>query len=94
MDDNVIVASLRHLSFLQTIVHISNCIEPTNFILGTNTQQQNVHQMVKMKVTLTDDDGRIRMSKVIKNEPKVISRKILHSQTSYLVPHNKRHLMT
>ena len=32
-----------HLSFLQTIVHISNSIEPTNFVLGTNTHQNNVH---------------------------------------------------
>ena len=45
----------RHLSFLQTIVHNSNSIEPTNFVLGTNTQQHNIHLMIKMKVTLTDD---------------------------------------
>ena len=48
----------RHLSFLKTIVHILNCIEPTNFVLGTNTQQHNVHLglMIKIKVTLTDDE--------------------------------------
>ena len=31
----------RHLSFLQTIVHISNSIEPKIFVLGINTQQHN-----------------------------------------------------
>ena len=56
----------RHLSFLQTIVHISNSIEPKNFVLGTNTQQNNVHLMIKMKVTLTDDEGHKRRSKVNK----------------------------
>ena len=69
----------RHLSFLQTIV--SNSIEPTNFILGTNTQQHNVHLMIKMKVTLTDDEGHRRRSKVIK-KLMVKSRKLFHSQTS------------
>ena len=57
---------LRHLIFLQTIVHISNSIEPTNFILGTNTQQHNVHLMIKMKVTMTNDEGHRRRPKVIK----------------------------
>ena len=56
----------RHLSFLQTIVHISNSIEPTNFVLGTNTQQYNVHLIIKLKVTLTDDEGHRRRSKVTK----------------------------
>ena len=56
----------RHLSFLQTIVHISNSIKPTNFVLGTNTQQYNVHLMIKMKVTLTDNEGHRRRSKVTK----------------------------
>ena len=36
----------RHLSFLQTIVHISNYIEHTNFILGTNKQQHDVQLMI------------------------------------------------
>ena len=39
-----------------------------------------------MKVTLTDDEGHRRRSKVTKNELMVIYRKLLHSQTSYLVP--------
>ena len=39
-----------------------------------------------MKVTLTDDEGHRRRSKVTKNELMFIYRKILHSQTSYLVP--------
>ena len=76
----------RHLSFLQTVVHISNSIEPTNFVLETNTQQYNVHLMIKMKVILKDDEGHRWRSKVTKNELLVISRKLLHSQTSYLVP--------
>ena len=46
------------------IVHISISIEPTNFIFGSNTQQQNVHLMIKMKVTLTDDEGDKRSQKI------------------------------
>ena len=42
--------------------------------------------MIKMKVTLMDDEGHRRRSKVTKNELMVICRKLLHSQTSYLVP--------
>ena len=74
---------------MQTIVHISNSIESTNFVLGAITQQYNVHLIIKMKVTLTDDEGHRRRSKVTKNELMVISHKLLHTQTSYLVPrHN------
>ena len=64
----------RHLSFLQTriIVHISYSIEPTHFVLRTNTQQHNVHLITKIKVTLTDDEGHRRRSKVTKNELMVI----------------------
>ena len=81
----------HHLSFLQTVFHISNSIEPTNFVLGTNTQQYayNVHLLIKMKVTLANDEGHRRRSMVTKNDLMVISRNVLHSQTSYLVPrHN------
>ena len=80
------VMTSHHLSFLQMIIHISNCIEPTNFVLRTNTQHYNVHLMIKMKVTLTDDEGHRRRSKITNNEVMVISRKQLYSQTSYLVP--------
>ena len=55
----------RHLKFLQTIVHISYSIEPTNFVLGINTKQHNVHLMIKMKVTLTDDEGHRSPSVII-----------------------------
>ena len=65
----------RHLNFLQTIVNISNSIEPTNFVLGTNTQQYNVYLIIKMKLTLTDDEGHRRRSKVTKIELMVIYRK-------------------
>ena len=58
----------RYLSFLKTIVHISDSIEPTNFVLGTNTKQHNVFLMMKMKVTLTDHEGHRGRSKVTKNE--------------------------
>ena len=51
--DDVIV---KFISFLH-IVHISNSIEHTNFILSTNTQQYDLHLMIKGKVTLTDDEG-------------------------------------
>ena len=81
MGGDIIMTSL---SFLQTIVHISNSIEPTTFVLEINAQQYNVHLMIKMKVTFTDDEGHRRRSKVTKNEPMVICRKLLHSQTSYL----------
>ena len=84
MGDDVIMTSFN-IRFLQTIVHISNSIEPTNYVLGTNTQQHNVHLMIKMKVTLTDDEEYRWRSKVTKNELMVISRKLLHSQTSHLV---------
>ena len=69
----VMTSLWRHLSFPETIVHISNSVEPTNFILGINIQQHNVHLMIKMNVTLTDDEGHMRRSKVTKNEVMVIS---------------------
>ena len=58
-------------------------MKPRNFVLGTNTQQHNVHLMIKMKVTLTDDEGHRRRSKVTKNELPGIK-----------VPYNNLHLMT
>ena len=36
------------------------------YLHGTNTQQLNVNLMIKMKVTLTDGEGHMRMSKVTK----------------------------
>ena len=42
--------------------------------------------MIKVKVTLMDDEGLRRRSEVTKNVLMVIRRKLLHSQTSYLVP--------
>ena len=82
MGDDVIVTSLK---FLQTTVQISNSIEPTNFVLWTNTQQHNIHLklMIRIKVILTDDEGHRGRSKVTKKELMVISCKLLHSQTSY-----------
>ena len=64
MGDDVIMTSFKF--FFQTIVHISNFIEPTNFVHGTNTQQYNVHLIIKKKVNLTDDEGHRRRSKVTK----------------------------
>ena len=69
----------RHLSYLQTIVYISNSIEPTNFVLGTNTQQYNVHLIIKMNVTLTDDEDHSRRSKFTKNKLMAICSELLHS---------------
>ena len=37
----------RHFNFLHTNVHISNSIEPTKFIFGTNIQQLEMHLMIK-----------------------------------------------
>ena len=54
----------RHLSFLKKNVHISNSINSTNFVHGTNTQQHNGRLMMKMKVTLIDDEGHRRRSKI------------------------------
>ena len=39
-----------------------------------------------MKVTLTDDEGHRQRAKVTKNELMDISRKLINSQTSHLVP--------
>ena len=73
MGDDINVTSFK---FSLIIVHISNSIdsEPTNFVLGTNTQRYNVHLIIKMKVTLTDDEGHRRRSKVTKNELMLLCR--------------------
>ena len=83
MDDDVIVTSFKFSP--NNCPYISNSFEHTNFVLGINTQQHNFHLIIKMKVTLTDDEGHRRRSKVIKNKLMVTSRKLLHSQTLYLV---------
>ena len=44
MGDDVIVTSFK---FSQNNCPYSKSIEPTNFRLGTNTQQHNVHLMIK-----------------------------------------------
>ena len=79
MGDDVIMTSFKFYPN-NNIVPISNSIEPTNFVLGTNAQQYNVHLIITMKVTLTDDEGDRRRSKVTENELMVICRKLLHSQ--------------
>ena len=56
----------RHLSFPQATVHISNSIKYANFILDTNIKQNDVHLMIKVTVTLTDDEGHRWRSKVTK----------------------------
>ena len=49
---------MTSFKFFLNILHISNSIEPTNFVLGSNAQQHNVPDlMMKMKATLADDDG-------------------------------------
>ena len=56
------------MSFLQTIVCISNSIELTNFIFDTNIQRHNIHLIIKMKVTLTDAEShRLRSNVTISN---------------------------
>ena len=47
MGDDVIVTSFK----FSAIVHISNSIEPTNFILGTNVQLHKVHLLSRVIVT-------------------------------------------
>ena len=54
----------------------------TYFVLRTNTiQQHNVHLMINMKVTSTDNKGHRRRSNVTKNELMVISRKLLRKRS-------------
>ena len=53
-DYDVIMTSFK---FSPNNAHISNSIEHTNFIFGTNTQQHDVHMIIKVKVTLTDDEA-------------------------------------
>ena len=55
--DDVIVTSFIFSTFHQTIAYISNSIELTNFILGTNIQQHKVHLIVRVQMTLTDAEG-------------------------------------
>ena len=59
---------------------MSNSIEHKNFILGTKLQQHDIHLIIKVIVTLIDNE------KGHKNELMVIFHKLIHSQTSYLVP--------
>ena len=47
--ERVMTSLGRHLSFLKTIVHISNSIELKNFILGTKTQQHDFHLMINLQ---------------------------------------------
>ena len=52
--DDVIVTFFK---FSQNSFHVSNSVEPTNFILGTNIHQHKEHLITKVKVTLTDSKG-------------------------------------
>ena len=81
--DDVIVTSFK---FPKTIIHISNSIEPTDFVLGTSTQEYNVHLTIEMKVTWAVKVGQRQRAKVTKNELMVIFRKLILSVTSYLEP--------
>ena len=59
-------------------VLIDDDVIVTSFIFGTNIQQHKVHLIVKVQMTLTDAEG--QRSQI------VISDKVLHPHTSYLVP--------
>ena len=48
--DDVIVTSFKFSA--NNFVHISNSIEPTKFILGTNGQLHTIHLLIRVKVTL------------------------------------------
>ena len=55
--------------------------------------------MIKMKMTLTDDEGHKRRSKVIENELMDISHKLKSITLTDIIPgtkvqYNKRHQMT
>ena len=83
--------------FFLTIIHISNSIEPTNVILGTNVQLHKIHLLIRMKVTLKDDEGHKWRSKVTKKWTNgYISQTITFTDIilGTKVQYNKRHLMT
>ena len=92
MGDDVIVTSYC-ISFLQTNVHISNAIEPANFVLGTNTQLHNVHLMIEMKVTLKVT-GEGQRSQKMNLWSYVVNYYTHRHHTWYQCKYNKRHLMT
>ena len=60
MGDDIIMTSFKFSP--NNCPYMSISIEPTNFVLGTNTQQHNVHLMIKIKVTLTDDEVHKKMN--------------------------------
>ena len=64
--------------------------------MGTNIQQHDVHLLIKVTVTLTDDESNRRRSKVIKKGNNGhISQTITLKDIipGYKVQYNKRHLM-
>ena len=66
-------------------------------MLGTNTQKCDVHLMIKMKMTLTDDEGHRQNSNVTRRELKGhISQTItlIDIIPGAKVKYNKRNLMT
>ena len=66
MGDDVIMTSFKFSPNNCPYLNQFNSIESTNFVLGTNTQQYNVHLMIKAKVTLMDDECHRQRSKVTK----------------------------
>ena len=62
-------------------------LHTTYYILDTNIQQHKVHLMINVNVTLTDAEDHTSEGQrsLTTNEPMVISRKLLPSNTLYLV---------
>ena len=69
---------------------ILEAISPTHFILGTKVQPSKAHSMTQVSMTLTLSQGQRSRSNfpqnALKNKELVISRRLFHLQTSYLVP--------
>ena len=72
-----------------TTGQISDAISPTAFILGTKIQHKNAHSMTQVPMTLNQGKGQRSRSNFPQNGKEnkdlVISRRLFHIQTSYLV---------
>ena len=62
INNDVIVTSFRYSRNNCPLGPISNSIEPTNNILGTNIHQHKVHLMIKIKMTLTYAEGQMGLN--------------------------------
>ena len=72
------------------MVHFSDAISPTDFILGTKVQPIKAHSMTQLLMNLTEDQGRLKswvkvkmfLKKGYKTKHLAISWMLFHPQTS------------